>query len=105
MADKDATDAAAKKAAEKNVNLSDVEGSGSGGKVTAQDVAAIEERFSVRVNPALGSYLYDTGDRVFYRDPNNNPEGPEAQMLTEEEYSDYSAESNGVKVLVKGKGA
>lgn len=103
MADKPATEAAEKKAKEEGVDLAQVEPSGSQGKVTVDDVkqASLDgEKFVVRVSAASGSYLYDAGDRVFYRDPMNHPQGPDAQMVTEEEFSKYSASGH----LVKMKG-
>lgn len=105
MADKAATDAAKKEAQEKGMDLSSVEGSGSGGKVTKADVAEAEEKFLVFANPSFGSWKHSVMDeyglRDFYRDPNENPAGPQAQMLTAEEYDKFNDVRDGASVLLK----
>lgn len=109
---KQATDAAKRKAAEEGVEVESVEGTGSGGQVTARDVdEAVSEgeaKFLAFANPALGSHsvkVYEGGDpnspRVFYRNPGEHPEGPEAQMVTEEEFAAINFDVGGVPVLAR----
>lgn len=110
MADK-ATDAAKQKAEEKGVDLSGLEGSGSGGKVTVEDVEKAEEKFLAFANPELGSYSATTypdnnpsAPRVFYRNPNENPDGSDAQMVTEEEYAKLNYDIGGIMALTRKGG-
>ena len=111
MADREATEAAQKRAQEKGVDIENVEGTGSGGRVTAGDVEGAEEKFLAFANPEMGSYsatVYPddnpTSSRTFYRDPHSHPEGPEAQMVTEEEYAAFNQDIGGVPALAR-KGA
>ena len=107
MPDKEATEAAQKSAQEKGVSLETVEGSGQGGKVTAQDVEKAEEKFLAFANPEMGSYsatVYpdpedSSSSLTFYRDPYSHPDGPEAQMVTEEEYAAFNQFIGGVPML------
>lgn len=106
MADKQATKAAEEKAEQKGVEVSSLEGSGKGGKVTAQDVEKADEKFLVWVNPEVGSYRHVFEDgRVLYRNPSDNPEGYDAQFLSEREFEQYASEEhNGLKVLLRQGG-
>ena len=112
MPDKEATEAAQKRAQEKGVDLGKLEGSGQGGKVTAQDVEKAEEKFLAFANPEMGSYSHTAypdpenpaSSRTFYRDPYSHPEGPDAQMVTEEEYVRFNQDIGGVPALAR-KGA
>ena len=107
MPDREATEAAQKRAQEKGVDLDKVEGSGQGGKVTAQDVEKAEEKFLAFANPEMGSYSHTaypdpenpSSSRTFYRNPHSHPEGASAQMVTEGEYAAFNQSIGGVPML------
>lgn len=109
---KEATEAARRKAAEEGVEVESVEGSGSGGKVTATDIEkAVEEgeaKFLAYANPALDTYsvtVYPNDNPAdsltFYRLPSSHPEGPEAQMVTQEQFDKLNFDRDGIMALVR----
>jgi pyruvate/2-oxoglutarate dehydrogenase complex dihydrolipoamide acyltransferase (E2) component len=106
-----ATDAAKDLAAERNVDVAEIDGSGQEGKVTKADVreAAPAPLVLARANPSVTTYKHSIVDgygnpRDFYADPYSNPNGAEAQMVTEEEFALFNAEVDGLDVLVKDGG-
>ena len=109
------TEAARRRAAEEGVEVESIEGSGSGGNVTATDVEEAvksgEAKFLAFVNPDLGSGMvtaYEGGDlnspRIFYRRPSEHPEGPGAQMVTEGEFEALNFDMGGVMALARKGG-
>ena len=112
MAEKKATEAAEKRAEEKGVDLTTVEGTGAEGQVTAADVEKAESRFLAYANPDLGSHVVTvypdndpTAPREFYRNPYLHPGGPAAQMVTEEEFSKFNfGTASGVMALARKGG-
>ncbi len=109
-----ATDAAEKKAEAEGVDVEQLEGSGQDGQVTVEDVKAASgegKKFLAFASPELGSYaaqVYPDGDpnnpRVFYRNPDLHPDGPQAQMVTEEEYAQFNHTIDGVFTLSRKGG-
>lgn len=114
MSEVKATEAAKSKAEELNVDLKEVEPSGSDGQATVEDVkaaAADQDKILYIANPALVQHsakfvLEDGSERDFYQDPNLNLDGPAGQMLTEEEANKppYSGEVESVRIIVPLRG-
>jgi hypothetical protein len=76
-------------------------------EVEAAEGSAGEDKFYAYANPEKGDYsvtVYtDEGDKTFYRHPSAHPEGPEAQMVTQEEFDSYNFETAGVMALARDR--
>lgn len=115
MADKFASPQAEDKAEELGVVLEDIEATGTNGATVAdvekaaggsEESYSEEDKFLAFANPELGSYraqVYPednpSNPRSFYRNPELHPDGPEAQMVSEEEFAKYNHTINGVFTL------
>lgn len=115
------TDAAKKLAEEMNLDPEEIEGTGRDGNVTVEDIRRVagtedstdsagatdnaggeEGLFPLVVNKKLEYNSVKVEDREFFRQPNRHPEGPEAQLVNQEEYERFSKVKAGkLQALVK----
>lgn len=118
MADKFASTQAEDKAQELGVSLEDIEATGANGatvadveKAAGSESSADEDKFLAFANPEKGDYraqVYPDGNpdnpRFFYRQPELHPDGPQAQMVTQEEFDKFNHSIDGVNTLARKGG-
>lgn len=99
--------ARARRAAEQEATAADKTDEAAGGPEEEGEDAG-EARFLAFANPDLGTHsvkAYEGGDpnapRAFYRNPSEHPEGPDAQMVTEEEFGLLNFDVGGVPALAR----